>query len=197
MRTFIILSLLIVLACCQQEPSSNGQWQPIRDRTKRTPLYQMRIPEKWEQVDDPIESDIQDTKLPIAEYAIVENGHRIRITVHSFPSQRADDRVPPNAQITRWKQQIEELDPASVIIKPQTFSGYVGQLFEGTGKEIAVMGWVLQIAPEHYPQLHDPQQRADITIKAVGSIDLVKKHRFDIIATARTFELIDEIPAGL
>lgn len=67
-----------------------------------------------------------------------------------------------------------------------------------------VLGWSLQLSPEHYRMLSHPssaenedkyqQMRADVTIKAVGPKALTEKHRTKIMAFARSFELIEEIP---
>ena len=68
------------------------------------------------------------------------------------------------------------------------------------GQQIMVLGWALQLPLEHYQTiLHSSLQekdsmRSDVTIKAVGPLSLMQKHKEAIIAAARSFELIEEIP---
>lgn len=73
-----------------------------------------------------------------------------------------------------------------------------------------MMGWTMQLAPEHYSQLalkiqmakstidrnHYSQMRSDFTIKATGPRSLMETHRNAILAFARSFELIEEIPSS-
>jgi len=79
-------------------------------------------------------------------------------------------------------------------------------LFTGVGilnnEETMVLAWALQIAPEHCRTLSNPdsylnkQMRSDVTIKAMGPVTLMKKHKQAIETVARSFELIEEIPGN-
>lgn len=74
-------------------------------------------------------------------------------------------------------------------------------------QNIMVLGWAMQLAPQHLQFLQTPrneaeasryrQMRASITIKAVGPQDLMDYHRKTIVAFAKSFELIDELPSQL
>jgi hypothetical protein len=75
-------------------------------------------------------------------------------------------------------------------------------------REEGMLGWAMQLAPEHYAtltaaknkalQLEESeeinQMRADFTIKATGPKPLIKLHKDAINNFARSFELINSIP---
>ena len=132
-------------------------------------------------------------------------GKQIRITIHSFPINTSQPRIPPIAQVNRWKKQLIDLDTEAVIIKPQAFSGFVGLYFEGTGTykktETTVMALSLKLDPEHERALQHSKLKeheemlSDITIKAIVPNDL-QKHRPALLAFLHSFEFIDEIPRG-
>jgi hypothetical protein len=169
-------------------------------------IYQMKLPVNWiHQTTD--NQTLSDTTLPIAEFYIRENDDSIRITLHNFPVDQMENRIPPIAQLNRWKGQFVKLDQSSLIIKPQSFAGYQGLYFEALGElknqQTRVIGWSMQLAPEHFrvlsrltPKIIEKrhhQMRGDITIKAVGPDDLMKKNKNELITFARSFKLIDEI----
>lgn len=204
-----LLILLLLMGCSSKEtPSIGYTWVDIAGRGDGTPsrnlIYRVKMPNGWKFSSPPLSESLADTTLPLCEFHIEENEKVIRFTIHNFPTNRIEERIPPQAQIHRWKQQIEDLDTASVVTIPQAYNGFVGALFEGAGKihgeSILMLGWGLQIGHEHYRNLSWPahpiyqQMRADITIKAVGPLDLMSEHRDEIIAFARSFELIHEIP---
>jgi len=159
------------------------------------PIYHVNVPIGWKQKDLSDIKNKTDTKLPICEFSM----DGIRVTIHTFPSEHLNDRIPPIAQVERWKKQFENLENFSTI--PQAFSGFSGILFEGTGllnkEQQSVMGWTMQLAHEHYRLLRDPQQKADFTIKAVGPEDKIKTYKKEIIAFSRSFELVATIPEQL
>lgn len=113
-------------------------------------------------------------------------------------------RIPPQAQLQRWKQQLNPIDETSVLITPQSFSGYKGLLLEAEGEikgePTAVIGWALQIGNDHFRTLSytdlPNQMRADVTIKATGSPEAIALQRERIKTFARSFELIEEIPVS-
>ena len=100
------------------------------------------------------------------------------------------------------------MNESTVVLKNQSFGGYSGLYFEATGliqdKPTKVLGWSIQLAPEHFRALsyvpHKSlehrfrQMRGDVTIKAVGLPHLLQKNRDEIINFARSFQLIDDIP---
>ena len=174
------------------------------ETNSRVPLYHVRVPLNWVRVEPETHESLLDTTKSICEFYVEEGAQRIRIAIHNFPSQTAEERIPPMAQIARWKRQFETLDLTIQSIVPQSFSGYAGYLYEGKGtvrgQDTTMLGWVLQIGAEHYRMLSRPkfpmEMRSDITIKALGPSTLMVKYRKKIIAFARSFELIEEIPKG-
>jgi len=200
-QAIIFIILLFCLSCDQKRPND---WQTISGRDSpqerliiRHPIYRARIPKSWKRVDPSPETSIVDTTLPIIEFWIED---QIRITLHNFPA----DRIPPMAQITRWKSQLKELPPKEALVEPVSRAGYAGFYFEGRTKEKLVMGWALQLDHEHYRALSKhvnesnrgfiQQMKADVTIKVVGPPDLSDQHRGEITVFANSFELIQEIP---
>lgn len=177
---------------------------------ERPAIYRAKVPGNWQRIDPSALESITDTMKPLCEFLIVENQQQIRITIHNFPSDSAENRIPAQAQVARWKRQFSQLDPETVSITPEAYHGFTGLQFEGTGtmngEVITVLGWAMQIATEHYSalqwhigQMQDAnslkQMQADYTIKAKGPREHLKKHKQAIIAFARSFELIEEIPS--
>jgi hypothetical protein len=176
----------------------------------RKNIYRAQVPADWRRQIPHSQESIADTTKSLCEYIIFsETGGQIRITIHNFPMEQSD-RIPPSAQITRWKRQFSKLDPMSVFIIPQSFGGFAGVLFEASGEmdniEQTVLAWAMQLGPEHYSTLsmkinlhpeqaeYLKQMRADYTIKAKGPKDLIEKHKKSIQTFAHSFELIEEIP---
>lgn len=209
MRFIFLLIILFATSCSSRssyETSPDNSLDMIQSRSRKT-TYRIRAPQTWVRRDPLPDESLLDTTKPLCEYLIVEGSNIIRIAIHNFPYTTADQpRIPPIAQATRWQNQIDKLFPHLSSIRPQSFSGYVGVLFTGVGiqkeKEIMVLGWALQVAPEHFislkPKIDDPktpnfkQISADVTIKAVGPRTLMEQHENEIIAFARSFELIEE-----
>lgn len=203
-------------SCAQEEPpvslvqkrieisarddGSMKEHSPLIYRFKVNPEWKLSLPDRRE--------SIADTTKALAEIFILDGSQKIRIAIHNFPSDQMNERIPPLAQIARWKKQFQALMPQHVTITPQAFGGYQGYLMEATGlmhdTSTTVMGWSLQLPPEHYQSLNKAisrseqikfrQMRGDVTIKAVGPKDLMHKHREEIVAFARSFQLIDDIP---
>ncbi len=217
MQSFIYLFpifSLIFFSCSehQDDQSAAIAWQEITGRdsgspTKRTPIYRVKVPLSWSrQNPSPLES-LEDTTKALCKFKITDTDQNITIAIHNFPSENLNARIPPSAQIARWKQQFESLEPCSAVLNPQAYGGFSGIFFEGTGmldgKRTTIFGWAMQLAPEHYQNLlsqtqnedlHAKQQQADYTIKAVGPEKLMSKHKQTIFAFANSFELIEELP---
>lgn len=201
LRWTLLIALTFITGCSNPESYNNTSWTEICGRDNgisltRESIYRIKAPNDWTRKDPSPDESIVDSKKSLCEFNIPGG---IRIAIHNFPSERQDDRVPPGAQITRWKRQFDQLDPTSLSIVPQSFGGFSGFLFEGSGlmngERITMMGWAMQIAPEHYRHLHSNQMRGDYTIKATGPAVAMREHHQAIIAFARTFELIQEIPS--
>jgi hypothetical protein len=175
---------------------------------QRNSIYRVKAPSNWSRTDPAPNESIADSMKSLCEFWISDGDNKIRIVIHNFPTYTLEERIPPIAQIIRWKRQFDDLDQASVSVTPQSYGGFTGLLFTGTGHQkgqlITVMGWSMQIASEHYRHLCPQeaqaktricrQMRADYTIKATGSADLIEKYRSSLTAFANSFELIEEIP---
>lgn len=208
MRFFICLLLIICSACAKTKPKMLEDWTQLPGRGHPlTYVYRVKAPQSWT-YHAPIFETLSDTTKPIGEFVIDDGKESVLITIHNFPSVSQKDRIPPQAQISRWQRQFENLDSSSMNITPQSFSGFVGMLFEGTGSikgdPASMLAWSMQLAPEHYLTLQYPYNAAqaekfpcmcaDITIKAVGSPEMIQQYKDDIVQFARTLELIEEIP---
>lgn len=210
--TPILLLLIIYLPTgCHQSPSSSSQsWQLFAGRNnehslERPMLYRAIVPSHWNRQDASPEESLVDTTKAICEFIIRENDGSIRLTIHTFPILQDRMRIPPQAQIARWKGQFDELDIVATHTLPETHGGFSGLFFEGQGilheNETKVIGWSMQLAPVFERQFNqgrnlvDRNKRADYTIKASGPPELMNKCRQEILTFARSFELIDELPA--
>ena len=204
---FFILSLLF-LSGCNKEENVSSSWQAINGRDEslsivRHPLYQARIPAHWQRKDPSPTESIADTTKPLCEFWIAEEGEKIRITVHNFPASSTAPKIPPMAQLQRWKNQFDRLEPTQVSITSCAHGGFSGLCLEATGilngTAQSLLGWSMQLAPEHTRQLNpeDRQTRADYTIKAVGPAELMNKFHTEIMNFAYSFELIEELPSRL
>lgn len=156
------------------------------------PTYHIEIPDGWNLTLNG--KDLTDTKEPIAT---ITKGD-IVIVIHNFPSSSILARIPPLTQMNRWRRQFSQLDRDSIEVTPVAWSGFSGTRFKGTGsferKRTTIMAWALLIAAQHYNKLN-LQQRADVTIKALGPPEDMEKEKNAITSMAESFELIKGIPA--
>lgn len=210
LNSFFCIAILFSLISCSsvQPSSSNQQLFSGRDNgqsLERPVLYRAFVPSHWIR-QDPLETEsIADTIKAICEFYIRENDESIRLTIHTFPIIQENMHISPQAQIARWKGQFEELELIATQTLPDAHGGFSGLFFEGQGilqgNATKVLGWSMQLASVYERQLSqgkkplDLNKRADYTIKASGPPHLMDKHRLEILAFARSFELIDELPA--
>lgn len=214
MNLLFPLVLSILLTACAEAPTPLNPMQEMQGRDyqgTRFYVYRARVPQDWIRKDSLKEESLTDTKKSICEFFINTDEGIIRIAIHNFPSDAIEERIPPIAQTARWQRQFEQLQAEESSTLQQAFNGYAGLKFKGIGiidqKETMMLGWSLQIGKEHYQMLshsknpadHDlyREMRADITIKATGPKELMENHEEEIIAFARSFELIREIPSRL
>jgi hypothetical protein len=174
-------------------------------------VYRVSIPPDWNYIEPKMKTSNFDSRLPIDEFSIGEGEERIHISVHNFPPGENGLRIAPMAQIARWKRQFTSLNHTKSSLIPQSFNGYFGFRFEGSGilkgNPTTIIGWALQLGSEHFLTLSYPrdefddntltQMRSDVTIKVTGSPKNVEKHKQAIDNFARSFELIHEIPSSL
>lgn len=211
LHSFHCIVLVFTLTSCtpaQPPMTLNQQCFKGRDNgqsRERPLLYRALVPSHWIR-QDPLEIEsIADTTKAICEFYIHEGHESIRLTIHTFPITQDNMRIPPQAQITRWKRQFEELDPIATHTLPDAHGGFSGLFFEGQGilqgNATTVLGWSMQLASIYERQLSqgknplDLHKRADYTIKASAPPHLMTQHRSEIVAFAHSFELIDELPA--
>jgi hypothetical protein len=211
-KLFTYICFTLLCSCSESGPSPTSPPQEIQGRDhegKRFNVYRAKVPDEWIRRDSFAGESLSDTKKPICEFLISEGDQFIRITIHNFPSNTMEERIPSIAQIARWKKQFEILVSEESGVIPQAFNGYNGLKFKGIGKfnenNRMVLGWSLQMGKEHYRTLSNPsnpqqsalyqEMRADVTIKAVGPIELMESHENEINTFARSFELIEEIPS--
>lgn len=201
-KTILLLLLFLTSGCSTSDTYNEILWTEIEGRDngislERKPTYRAKVPKEWVKKNAESNESIFDTRKSLCEFHLPENVH---ITIHNFPSNQLNDRISPQAQIARWKRQFDQWDPTSFSIEPQSFGGFVGFVFEGSGmingESITMMGWTMQLGVEHYRHLNCSQMRGDFTIKAVGPNESMQEQRQAIVAFARTFGLIEEIPSS-
>ena len=218
------LALLAGSGCGTKPETPHTTWQEIQGRdpqegdqkTTRDLLYRVRVPAEWVRRDPAPQDSNADTTKPNCEFLIGEGKEAVRVTIHTFPSKTIERRIPPSAQIARWQNQFSSLNTSQTVVEPEARGGFFGLFFEGHGKmqkkesseqntTTAVLGWAMQLDFEHYETLTHmagtpkkqelyEQMRADYTIKATGSEGAIAKHKKEITAFAKSFELINEVP---
>lgn len=216
LRNFFVLLLLV--ACGSQVVEDLPAWQEIAGRDEadvtgriiRRPVYRARVPDDWRRVDPEPSVSIFDSKLSLVEFFIDDPEGELRITVHNFPSENAQQRIPAEAQLMRWKRQLGAQDPSASRVTPQAHGGFAGLYLQATGtmdgQATTFLAWSMLLDMEHYRVLSSlpggaeeqrffKQMRADYTIKASGPPQVVERHRPAIEAFARSFELIEAIPS--
>ena len=210
----LALTLLTSIFTCCDTPSEQEKLIPqliaARDEDSsldRPYIYRAFVPANWIRKDPSPQESIQDSTKYNCEFFIQEEGKTIRLTIHTFPLKENGKRIPPSAQIARWKQQFNPLDLLSLNISPDSHGGFSGLFFEGEGmvqeQPIKVIGWSMQLAPIYERLLSQRREilsrlkRADYTIKASGPPEMMKAHRSAIIFFANSFEFIEELPSPL
>lgn len=205
--------LLLLLSACSREPTSPLPWVeisgrdelPLTGKVTRYPLYRTVVPVHWKREEPPTDQSNFDTTLPIATFYVDE----ITLWVHNFPANALSERIPPGAQIARWKRQLTPSPHHPTEVKPVAHGGFSGLYLEGEGElkgeEQGVLAWAMQLGQDHFQALlieGSPeeerfyrQMRADYTIKAVGPSEKIRLHKHEIHQFARRFELIQEVPS--
>lgn len=214
-KSFLIILLLTACSSFEDRKTEDTQTFPLsisgRDQgllLERPSIYRVNAPVKWTFKEPSPSDSLADTKKPIYEMVIYEGEEQVLITIHNFPAESINTRIPPEAQVSRWKQQLGGEKAENTKVDPQSFGGFSGLRFEGQGKlegkERMVIGWSMQISPEHFYALSQEQEhlsstereqmRADYTIKVVGPPGLIQRNKNVINNFARSFRLITPIP---
>lgn len=186
--------LLLLLGCSSPSPKTNAQWQEFSSR-EGILVYRALVPINWIRKEPT--GDLQDTRKAICEFNVLDNEEEIRITLHTFPFSEKEQRIPPQAQVARWKGQLEDLDPLSFQITPVSHGGFHGLFFEGESQGMKMMGWSMALSPFYARRDLNSTLQADYTIKVTGSSEMINKHRKDLICFANSFECIQEFPSSL
>ena len=201
----------MMVSCSKQDAVQNSVYQTILGRDGgsnsgaiiRRPVYRAFIPEFWIRKDPSTDESIADTMRPLVEFFIPTSEGEVRLTVYNFPYESLDERIPPAAQIARWRQQSSLEEPLSARETRCAHDGFSGIYLEGP----ELLAWAMQLCPEHFRSLQRPgsleqrqflsQLRADYTIKATGSVEAIQRAKNSIELFSNSFQLIQEIPTPL
>lgn len=208
----LLITGFTLFGCNRNESPANFSWQEFccrdqGDPTTRTAMYRGKIPSHWRRKDPLPTESIQDTTKALTEFYIGDlEEEKVYLTLFTFPAGNIEQRVPPVAQLERWKRQFEEFDPTSLVIEPRALGGFTGFSIHVTGllkgQEKSLLGFSMQLAPIHVQTLQNKenastnqkQMAADYTIKAVGPPSAISRWESEITLFANSFELIKEIP---
>lgn len=167
----------------------------IAQLSPKVETYRMMVPEGWE-IQLPGEEDpLLDTTKPL----LTLHSQDVTIVFHNFPAEHLEQRVPPMAQVARWKKQFDSISELSVQIHPFSVAGFTGFQFEAVGVQkntpVKVIAWSMQLTPELFQRLpgHASQQKGDWTLKAVGPPDQVEWIQEDLTRLASSIELVEGI----
>lgn len=187
-----IFLIFLCLVGCQKKPSFTRH--PIQGREEvlpsgkilRRPLYQVKVPVHWQRVVD--EEAFFDETKPNASFQIEEG---VILHLHSFPTDRLEERIAPATRVAREAAQIT----------PIRHDGFFGVYFETP----TTMAWSFGLDPELYETLaclgrtyeekaYFRQMRSDFTIRVSGPADRLAKHREEIFFFVDSLELFQAIP---
>lgn len=195
--------LFLLLTACDEFVSQDHHGELISGRDNGTPpyarenLWRIKRPLPWNRKKEPSGS-IQDSRIAVAEFQIGEGEQAISVFIHSFPSNSEEERIPPMAQVNRWKEQLDKSTPLEFHLSRQAFSGYAGLLLDArgkkNGKDVRMLAWALSLSPKNYYVLGGGERASDIIIKVLGDEESVDLHEEEIRSFARSFELIEAIP---
>ena len=177
------------LVGCHEIEHSHTRKETFSGRHKEAHIYHAEVPLHWERIDTV--ADLTDTKTPICSYKIGDD----ILTLHNFPGTQLEQRIPPEAQIKRWQDQI----PKGIYdITPLSNGGFGGFRLEAANEEKGMIAYAMQLTPvifRSFPE-SEPDLKADYTIKFTGNLDSIEQTRADIDAFALSFELIAPIEYG-
>ncbi|MDP1836482.1 MAG: hypothetical protein Q8K75_11235, partial [Chlamydiales bacterium] len=123
-RLFLILILSFTFFSCSQTHEASHSWQEIRGRD-HLPVNRARVPSSWQRHE--VTGPLHDTMLPLCEFTI----DSLKIAIHNFPADTLDERIPPIAQVSRWKRQLALTEPTDSITSPVGHGGFIGMHLSG------------------------------------------------------------------
>lgn len=94
----LLFFILVLVSCGPSENEDPHQVTKINGRSP-IPIYQAEIPTSWIIRHPSSTEDLTDTKLPLCECFIQEGDQKIRITIHNFPSENMEQRIPPQPKL--------------------------------------------------------------------------------------------------
>ncbi|MFN0065212.1 MAG: hypothetical protein ACKVOH_03130, partial [Chlamydiales bacterium] len=116
------LLLLFLLVGCKKSPDITPPytWHPVLGREEqlpngkilRRPVYRVKVPTTWARLFEE-KPTLFDTTKPNCEYLIAD---KIHVTVHSFPSNEIEERIPPLLQVERWQKQLNCIEPRNLSV---------------------------------------------------------------------------------
>lgn len=186
-QSFWIFCFLLV--GCHEIEHPNTRRETFLGRHGKLAIYHADVPFHWERIDTV--NDLTDTKIPICSYKIED----AILTLHNFPYTALEMRIPPEAQVKRWQDQI----PNGIYdTTPLANSGFGGFRLEAVNEEKGVIAYAMQLTPVIFRALpsNDLDLKADYTIKFTGSPESIEKNRRDVDAFALSFEWISPIEYG-
>lgn len=143
----------------------------ISGRYSNLPIYSAKIPGNWVIIMPKEDADLKDTKIPLISFNLPDG---ILVTFHTFPGDSLENRIPPMAQIERWKNQFKGKDFELIPLSRCGFGGYCLRIFDDSG----MIGYAMQLTPTLfqsmlYPhfkieELYFTEMRGDFTVKAIG-----------------------------
>ncbi|NGX61492.1 MAG: hypothetical protein K940chlam9_00978 [Chlamydiae bacterium] len=208
----LLLLLFLMLVGCKKCPDRVPPftWHEFTGREERVgetklvrrPTYRAKVPVRWKRITPGEEVSLLDTKTPLVTFLITDN---TKLTLHSFPADTLEERIPPSAQVNRWKSQ---LGAEFFEVEPLSYGGFGGLFFHGSNGNTSCLAWSMQLDLAHLQNLlfrasnleekeHYRQMGADYTIKVQGPPDEIAEHKEEILFFAESFGLIQPLPSPL
>ena len=204
--------LFLLTSCSEAKNDHRYQWQKIAARNEEKSLnrplvYQALLAKQWKKIPIPFDQSIYDSKLAVCQFLIEETKPELSLFLHTFPFNKGQMRPSPQAQIERWKRQFEAATSLEMEVTPFSCNGFCGLklIAEGKmkGKPVQMIAYAMQLAEEHRREIElslsplDRYKLADYTIKIVGPLLDLQRHKEDIEKFAQSFEFIDELTTTL
>lgn len=177
------------LVGCHEPEHFQTRKENFSGRHKDAHIYHAEVPLHWERIDTLAE--LTDTKIPICSYKIGDD----ILTLHNFPYAQLEQRIPPEAQIKRWQDQI----PKGIYdITPLSNGGFGGFRLEAANENKGMIAYAMQLTPVIFRSFSENETdlKADYTIKFTGNLDSIELNRKDVDAFALSFEFIAPIEYG-
>lgn len=205
----LILFLCIAWGCEKSTTPSYKEVFAYGRGEDSSPVYRLFIPQDWETL--PLsEQGKVDSREPNLTLLAPIGDKKLPIYFHNFPVANLNERIPPEAQVQRWKEQIpkivfEKTEPVS----RGGFFGLYAQI-EGAKEERAIktLAVAMQLDPtfaRDLSQRHETlidanalaQTLADYTLKCMGSEEEIEKIKEAFEKIAASIELIEELPGDI